>query len=75
MGYPHVELTEVQSYKQTRKRRYGSKPYGYGTYFDKNTNLFHARVRSNGKNLHVGRYETQEDAVVARAQFIERHGI
>jgi hypothetical protein len=44
-----------------------------GVTFDKQYNKFHARVYRKGKRYHVGRFQTQEEAITARQQFIKRY--
>ena len=46
-------------------------PKGSGIYFDKNTNLYHARIYRKGRNFHIGRFKTPEEALQQRKKHEE----
>lgn len=47
-----------------------------GVYWDKERELYVAQIWLNGKHIHLGRYETLEEAsVVAKNSRIENHGV
>jgi len=46
-------------------------PWGSGVYFDKNKQLYHARIYRKGRNFHIGRYPTIEEAISERNKYKE----
>ena len=47
---------------------------GYpGVSFEKGVNKWRVRIRHNGKNLHIGVYNTEEEAIEARIRAEEKY--
>jgi hypothetical protein len=66
----------TKSQNQSNRRRRKDNSTGvHGTTFDKESGKFRARIKVNGKSIHLGRFETKEQAFVAyREAALRLHG-